>query len=217
MATKSNAAQNASVLVKNINEKRRNKEYAGISPLATALMTTLEPLVTTLDSNPNWVDDPSTDQGHQHPSQQDVGLQILLGFTIQNFHTQLYGPIFTKKGQIDSIKDRLDNQERLMSEHVAKYQDDPLAMSTDPRTYTLNHYFQVAEARFNAVKDMLDSFKAVYQQITGTVWQPQGAAAQNGSAVRKVEITDEERKNAEALMTRFLKKSPNNSAGSAVA
>lgn len=141
--------------------------------LSTALLAIIDPIRAALDSNASRGDEPgaAADMGHAIPSMEDAGLRILLDSLNRQIYRQLRGTINSKTGvKYDNITERFNKSQDDMFNHADKYRDDANGMQADPRTYTLHHWFQVNEARYNAYTEILNEVSEVYAQVTGKPW-----------------------------------------------
>lgn len=144
-----------------------------VASLSTALLAIIDPIRNALDSNATRGDEPgaAADMGHQQPSMEDAGLRILLDSLARQVYRQLRGTINSKTGvKFDNLTERFNKSQDDMYAHAEKYRDDMNGMQADPRTYTLAHWFNVNEARFNAYTEILNEVSTVYAEITGKPW-----------------------------------------------
>lgn len=174
-----------------IMSKNRNLKVV-VSPLNVSLIHNFEPLVAKIDEGWNFAKERGADSGQQQPSTQDIGIRVVLGMATQNWYNQVYGPIITKRGSVQSAKERMDYCQHVLDEHAAKFNMDMDAMATDPRTGVLVHNLEVAEERYNCYKNMLEAHQEVYESITGEKWKSMNEGTTQ-PGVKKVEASQEEK------------------------
>ncbi len=145
------------------------------SPLAQALMTTLEPLVRALDDKPALLMEASADNGQTQPSVNDVAMKIMFGTVMSFFHRQNVGEIRVPKkdkngrpipGQYstyDNNKERMDKSQEALSR---------LEDIDDIRSFSTLYWAGVNEKRYDAYNDILYAFGSVYREIFNEEWRP---------------------------------------------
>lgn len=138
------------------------------SQLATAVLNILEPVIAVLDK------DHAPEMGHEPPSRQDRGLQILISNLCRDCYQQIYGAPKTDNYQgFPGIKDAFDRAEAALARHVDAYRGNPEGMESDPNTVKLLRFYETTEARLSALRDMLTSFQDAYMQMFGVEWKYQ--------------------------------------------
>ncbi len=142
-----------------------------VSELSSVLLTTVEPLVHALDSRVNEMGDQVTqpDAGHDQPSTRDMGLRIILGNILQTLHNQCYGVLNTRTGtKMPNAKEQLDTSEQ----RLANMADRITNGTTTEADLTAIHWFNVNEARFAFLNQMISAYADVYKKVTNEEWKP---------------------------------------------
>jgi len=141
-------------------------------PFADAIFTIIEPIIKALDENPNYNAGVSGDTGHDRPSQRDVGLRILLDSWIRPLHNQLHGNITSSDNRkILNVTERMMESETQVAAHRDRFAGREEDMLIDPSTFRINHWYEVNENRYNAYREMYDSLRLTYKQVTGEDWK----------------------------------------------
>jgi hypothetical protein len=185
--------------------KRRN---ISVSTIESSLIHTFERLHQLHQiTNPNRIQSPSTDTGQEQSFPTDRGLEITLDMLANTIHRQLYGNLFSRGGdRFDNIKDRLDKAEQLVEAHMDRYGGDREGMTTDPRTYELAHALDVATARFESMKELLDGVVGTLEHFTQKKWEPRPMGNGQNASGRRIELTDEAKNAALASLARLEEK-----------
>jgi hypothetical protein len=182
--------------------KRHN---VSISTIEASLIHTFEKLHQLHQiSNPNRFESASTDTGQEKSYPTDRGMEITLDMICNTIHRQLYGNLFSRAGdRFDNVKDRLDKAEQLIEAHMDRYGGDREGMSVDPRTYELAHQLDLATARFEAMKELLDGMRATIEHFTQKKWEPRPMGTGQNTTGRRIEITDEAKTAALAALAKL--------------
>ena len=136
------------------------------SQLATAILNLIEPITAALDA------DFPIEMGHELPSKQDRGLQILIANLCRDVHQQIHGApqTGTYRG-FPGVKDSLDRAEASLTRLVDSYAAQPEGLETDPNVIKLHSFVRVTMIRYEALTEMLTAYKDVYFQLFGSEWQ----------------------------------------------
>jgi hypothetical protein len=136
------------------------------SQLATAILNLIEPITAALDA------DFPIEMGHELPSRQDRGLQILIANLCRDVHQQIHGApqTGTYRG-FPGVKDSLDRAEASLTRLVDSYAAQPEGLETDPNAVKLHSFVRVTMIRYEALTEMLTAYKDVYFQLFGSEWQ----------------------------------------------
>ncbi len=168
----------------------------GDSVLVTALLAAVEPLVKALDYN---IGEGEQDAGLDLPSMKDVGLRILLGQTLQNFHNQTFGNIKTSTGSsIENVKQRLDRSEEQMAKIGDRISDVASLTNQDMNAI---HWFQVNEARFHFHNDIIGALATVYERVTHETWKPY-----ERKDTPAIKVSDEEAARLKEMLTKAMER-----------
>jgi len=135
--------------------------------LATSVLNIIEPLFSILDR------DFPAEMGHEPPSRQDKGIQILISNLCRDCHQQIYGVEKTAKyAGFPGIKDTLDRVEDQITRHyaIAERNGDVDSIASDPNTHRLVSYLESTTARYEAVNEMYTAFRDAYRELFGTDW-----------------------------------------------
>jgi hypothetical protein len=136
------------------------------SPLAGAILNLVEPIQAALDA------DFPTEMGHELPSRQDRGLQILISNFCRDVYQQIHGAPQTNNYRgFPGVKDSLDRAEASLTRLVDQYSNDPDGLESDPNTVKFHAFVRVAQARYEALTEMLTAYSDAYFQLFGTQWQ----------------------------------------------
>lgn len=166
------------------------------SVLVAALIATFDPVIKAIDYN---VGEGEQDAGLELPSMKDVGLRIILGQTLQNLHNQTFGNIKTSSGSnIDNAKQRLDRSEEQMAKIGDRISD---VASLTTQDMNAIHWFQVNEALYNALNDLIGAFATVYRRITNEDWKPY-----ERKDAPKVTVSPEEGERLKEMLARAMRK-----------
>ena len=178
--------------------RKSNTTNNGQSALITSIMASIDPLISAINYGQG---EGEKDNGQDLPSTKDAGLRIVISQTCQNFHNQCYGNINTNTGtKLDNAKERLDKSE----EQIARIGDrisDVSAWTT--QDMTAMHWFDVNEARFNFLNEMLSAWSTVYYQIFNETWKPY-----ERKDTPKVSISADEEKRIKDLLARAMARKP---------
>jgi hypothetical protein len=172
------------------------------SQLATAILNLIEPITAALDA------DFPIEMGHELPSRQDRGLQILIANLCRDVHQQIHGApqTGTYRG-FPGVKDSLDRAEASLTRLVDSYAAQPEGLETDPNAVKLHSFVRVTMIRYEALTEMLTAYKDVYFQLFGSEWQylapgtgkPRATTQEAMAAVRA--IIDKKKQPATATTT----------------
>jgi hypothetical protein len=136
------------------------------SQLATAILNLIEPIQAALDA------DFPVEMGHELPSKQDRGLQILISNFCRDVYQQIHGaPQTSNYRGFPGVKDSLDRAEASLARLVDQYANDPDGLESDPNTVKFHSFVRVTQARYEALSEMLTAHKDVYYQLFGVEWQ----------------------------------------------
>jgi hypothetical protein len=172
------------------------------SQLTTAVLNALEPVAVMLDK------DHPAEMGHAYPSTQDRGLQILIGNFCRDCYQQIYGAPATKNYQgFPGIKDMADKAALALDRHFQHYDrnGDLSGMEADPNTIRIQSFYDITNARLEALTDMLNAFKDAYRQMFGVDWEyvAPGTVRSTTSpadAVARIKAVMEKRKQTATLL-----------------
>jgi hypothetical protein len=145
------------------------------SQLATAILNLIEPVTAALDADHYEISGQLSavgQMGHELPSKQDRGLQILVANFCRDVYQQIHGApqTGTYRG-FPGVKDSLDRAEASLTRLVDSYASQPEGLETDPNTVKLHSFVRVTQIRYEALTEMLTAYKDVYFQLFGTEWQ----------------------------------------------
>lgn len=152
---------------------KANRNVQGYN-LSASLASHFENLIALVDTNITRGDNGNDANGnpitgHERASTGDMGLRILLGQIAGVIHTQLEGG---KDARFDTLKARFDKSQQTLNQLMARYADDPDAMSADPQFIRAMHYNMVNEARYDAYRELKVAFTDLYKKVTGESWKP---------------------------------------------
>lgn len=139
--------------------------------LAAVIMTSLDPLIKALNSQVDEMggEAANLDTGNDLPSTKDMGIRIVLGNIIQNLHNQCYGAINSKTGvKMPNAKEQFDSSEQRLAAMADRLTN---GTTTEADLVTL-HWFNINEARFNFLNDMISAYAEVYRKVTNEDWKP---------------------------------------------
>lgn len=171
--------------------------------LGNVLISIFEPLHKLHLTNPNRINDRQTDTGHDKGV--DTGMRILIDMMANTVYRQLYGTLMGSNGEIPNANERLKRADELWENHKERYAGDLEAMTADPRTYELTHYYEMCSARCDAMQELLNGFKECFKTFTGEDWKPRPMGGTNGNG-RKVELTEEAKAAALAALAKLEEK-----------
>jgi hypothetical protein len=177
--------------------------------LADALIANFSALQGLLDTIPDTRSESqkaASEDTRDFTKRQDIGMRILLDQCCRAAYYQLYGQIESKTSgeKVPNITQRLADQQSRLDKALEDYANDPVNAFTDPRVILTNHWYEVAAERVTAVHNLLDSFKHAYEFFVGEPWKAPANMSTVNAPVRKVELSDEEKKAAEAKMAAIM-------------
>jgi hypothetical protein len=153
---------------------RSGHDRSNLDGLSQQILHNFEPLVAALNDRPALLAEASADTGHEIPSTQDKGLQILLGSMLSMLWRQNHGtisaPKYSATGQVigqytdPNNKERLDQSNQRVSE---------MTEIDGPDSIKALYYLGVNEARFHSYESLRLSMMAVYREIFNQDWKPQ--------------------------------------------
>jgi hypothetical protein len=163
--------------------------------LEDALHVALTPLVNILDQNA------STDQGHDLPSRTDKTIAIFLSNLCRDTYQQIYGmPATATFRGFGGIKESWDRAQTAIAKLVSDYSNNPDDITADPNFLKFASWEQQAQAKYETLVSILDSFMSVYRSVTGTDWvyvapgsQPSKTVDKSAAVARFREISSNSR------------------------
>jgi hypothetical protein len=131
--------------------------------LGSVLLQHIEPFITIIDKTH------APEMGHEPPSRQDKGLQILLGNFCRDVYQQVYG-VDTASYKFSGVKDTWDRAQNSLARHVDNYSNNPEGLDSDPNTVKLMTFYDVTNARYEFLMELLTEYRDVYKKVVGTDW-----------------------------------------------
>jgi hypothetical protein len=139
------------------------RKQSTVLTLGSVLLQHIEPFIKALDKTH------APEMGHEPPSRQDKGIQILLGNFCRDVYQQIYG-VDTASYKFSGVKDTWDRAQNSLARHVDNYSNNPEGLDSDPNTVKLMSFYDVTDARYQFLMELLSEYRDVYRTIVGTDW-----------------------------------------------